>query len=139
MSHVCYLSKLTPDKFDATVERLVAIIKENCPTANVLAGRGLSSSMIIPALAAKMKLQWAIVRKGKTHSDYKVEVSERQCDKDRKTYVVLVDDLIDTGNTYRRVKKAVRSKYRDVKIEAVFLGAVCYDTILRSYYKDENI
>lgn len=139
MSHVCYLSKLTPDKFDATIERLVQIIKENCPTANVLAGRGLSSSMIIPTLAAKMKLQWAIVRKGKTHSNYKVEVSERQCDKDGKTYVVLVDDLIDTGNTYRRVKKAVRSKYAEINVEAVFLGAACYETIRRSYCKDKDI
>jgi len=139
MSHVSYLSNLTPDKFNATVERMVKLIKEHYPTANVLAGRGLSSSMIIPALAAKLKLQWAIVRKGKTHSDYKVEVSERQCDKDGKAYVVLVDDLIDTGNTYRRVKKTVRSKYNEINVEAVFLGAACYDTIRNSHYKDKDI
>jgi len=139
MSHVSYLSNLTPDKFNATVERMVKLIKEHYPTANVLAGRGLSSSMIIPALAAKLKLQWAIVRKGKTHSDYKVEVSERQCDKDGKAYVVLVDDLIDTGNTYRRVKKAVRSKYNDINVEAVFLGAACYESICHPIVKDKDI
>jgi phosphoribosylpyrophosphate synthetase len=139
MSHVCYLSNLTPERFDKTVKRMVKLIRENYPTANVLAGRGLSSSMIIPTLAAKMKLEWAIVRKGKTHSDYKVEVSHRQCDGDGKTYVVLVDDLIDSGNTYRRVKQAVRSKYNEVKVEAVFLGAACYESHRHPILKDKEI
>ena len=46
MSHVSYLSNLTPDKFNATVERMVKLIKEHYPTANVLAGGAILISSV---------------------------------------------------------------------------------------------
>ena len=120
MSHVSYLSNLTPERFGKTVKRMVKTIAEKFPTATVLAGRGLSGSMIIPTLAAKLKLQWAIARKEKTHSDFKVEASEVEGDVEGKAYIVFVDDLIDTGNTYRQVKKQIKMKYAKDDVKVVF-------------------
>ena len=136
--HVSYLSDLVPEKFNQTVCKLSKLIKQHFPTVDVIAGRGLSGSMIIPTLAAKMKLQWAIVRKGKTHSDFKVEVSKVDFKvkvsevapykrSNKTTNVVFVDDLIDSGNTYKVVKKQVESKYAQSHIDVVFLGAALYN------------
>ena len=130
--HINYLDKLVPETFNTTVTKLSKLIKRHYPAVNVIAGRGLSGSMIIPALAAKMKLQWAIVRKESSHSDYKVEVSNIKVGKrNKKVYIVVVDDLIESGKTYKTVKKQVTSKYAMVGIGTVFLGAALYNCCVR--------
>ena len=133
-SHICYLANLTPKMFNITIKRLADLIKVHYPTVNVLAGTGLSGSMVIPALAAKLKLEWAIARKDKSHSYMNTEVSLLKAgNKGVKvndsfiTNVVFVDDLIDTGKTYKTVKKNLKERYSHICVDVVFLGAVLYD------------
>lgn len=145
-SHVSYLGNLTPKMFNNTIKRMVNLIKVNYPNVNVLAGCGLSGSMIIPALAAKLKIEWAIVRKDKddSHSDIKTELSALEAgNKGVKvndsfiTNIVFIDDLIDTGKTYKKVKRAVKAKYAKICVDAVFLGAALYENY--KVIKDDKV
>lgn len=130
MSHVSYLKRLTPARFNDTVESMAALIRDKFPTCNMIFGRGLSSTMLLPALAAKLNVEWAVVRKGeRTHSSYKVEASKWR----EHTRTVFVDDLIDTGASYRsalaEAKKTFKKHYsynRASGISFECLGAACY-------------
>ncbi len=126
--HVGYLSNLTPNKFNKTVREMARLIKSEFPGCNALMGRGISGLMIVPVLAAKLKVEWMLVRKAKSHSDFKAEVSKWRQD----TKVVFVDDLIDTGASCRESLDVIESLFRrhEEKFPCStfqFLGAALYD------------
>ncbi len=124
-SHVGYLGPLTPKEFPKTVKRVAAMIKAKFPHANMIAGRGLSGAMVLPAIAAKLKCDWAIVRKDGSHSSYKVEASHWHAENS----IVFVDDLIDTGTTLHAVESAVRDTLSRGHLKgskANIVGAVVY-------------
>lgn len=118
MSHVHYLSKLTPANFAKTVSRMANLIKRKFPTCNAICGRGFSGSMLIPALAARLKVDWIVVRKEKSHSSYSVEASDYPIN----PQVVFVDDIIDSGASYRETVLKIADR-REVKM----IGAALYE------------
>lgn len=126
MSHVTYLNRLTPAKFNDTVERMAALIQDKFPACNTIFGRGLSSTMLLPALAAKLNVEWAIVRKDKnTHSSHKVEASKWRDD----VCAVFVDDLIDSGESFRASLRTVIKATVNFGVDSFkCLGAACYDS-----------
>lgn len=124
MSHVHYLSKLRPHKYFDTLRQVRDLITREFPSATVIAGTGVSGTMIVPALAAMMRKQWAIVRKGATHSNYAIEISAALAD----DKIIIVDDLVDTGASIRRVASKMRQRYKAIGLSGVkVIGAVLYD------------
>ena len=121
--HASYLSRLTPKRFPATLRQASKYIRQNFPSCNLLVGRGLSGAMVVPALAARMGLEWAMVRKAdRSHSKLKVEISGMPADGAR---IVIVDDLICSGNTVKEIIKQMKSYTRPWSCE--FLGGALYE------------
>jgi orotate phosphoribosyltransferase len=120
--HASYLSALTPKQFKKTVQSMAALIRLHFPKVNILIGRGLSGSMLIPALAVELECDWAIQRKGENnHSCFTIEISELP----ETARAVFVDDLIDSGETFAKVCEAfVRKALPKVSCEIV--GAALY-------------
>lgn len=88
---------------------------------DTLVGTGLSGALVVPLLAREFRCNWAIVRKkgDRSHSSAPLEgfIGRRW---------VLVDDLVDSGDTARRVADEVHNyaMLRDFPTE--FLGAYLY-------------
>lgn len=130
-----YLWELSPDKYNKTLVKLEELIKKNAPKCNLVFGTGASGGLIVAALAAKMGISWGYVRKEgleNTHASYEVEVAGVQRFSDKKTQVnaVFIDDLIDSGASYKRAKKKLKenlAKWGQRKIVIKFLGAALYD------------
>lgn len=107
MSHASYLDKLVPAKFTKTVTAMTKLIKAEFPECNMIIGRGVSGAMLIPALAARLKVEWAIARKNDdSHSSYHCEASEWP----KYPQVVFVDDLIDSGSTFKETKQSMERR-----------------------------
>ena len=131
--HANYLSRLTPKNFAATLRQAEKYIKKEFPNCNMLSGMGLSGAMIVPALAAKMGLSWAIVRKNdRSHSSLKVEISNMP---DGGARIVIVDDLIFSGGTVKAVIRQMKSYCRPWSCE--FVGGVLYED--RSCHNIEGV
>jgi orotate phosphoribosyltransferase len=116
-----YLHNLQPGKFKQTLKRCVAEIRKHYPSCNLIFGRGLSGAMIIPALAAELKISFAIIRKrGQTHGK---PVEFFQFGSPKKYKAVFVDDCIDTGKTVNTCKKRLKECVPD---QITFVGGVLY-------------
>lgn len=78
---------------------------------DTIVGTGLSGGLIVPRLAEALKVKWAIVRRegDSSHSPSKIEgyLGRRW---------LFVDDLIDSGVTYGRVKKVVREEAASTRV-----------------------
>lgn len=120
-----HLYNLSPKKFEKTLDKLAKTIQKKHPSCNLIYGRGLSGAMIIPALAAKLKISFAIIRKrGKTHGN-PIEYAEfADINENNPCYAIFIDDLIDTGKTYKICKKRLKEFLEGVDIN--FLGEVLY-------------
>jgi adenine/guanine phosphoribosyltransferase-like PRPP-binding protein len=88
---------------------------------DTLVGTGLSGSLIIPRLAERLDKRWLIVRKAGdgSHSRKPAEGSlgERW---------LFVDDCIDSGATWERVRHVVRDIVREYDHETEHVGAYLY-------------
>lgn len=84
---------------------------------------GVSGMIFAPTLAYLLKKQLVIVRKSKAghHSDRLIEAN---CSEETVGKCVFVDDLIDTGETWRRVVKKTNSYFCN---RSEFVGAYLYD------------
>lgn len=121
--HANYLARLTPCNFDATLSQAAKYIVQEFPACNMLAGKGLSGAMIVPALAAKMGVSWAIVRKSdRSHSKLKVEISGMP---PLGAKIVIVDDLICTGKTVKAIMRQMKSYCKPWGCE--FVGGALYE------------
>ena len=125
MSHTSYLSPLTPRNFKNTVARLVECIKAHFPTATLVMGRGLSGTMVVPAVAAELGIDWAITRKdkGDNHASYKTEASAWP----GQTRAVFVDDLIDTGESFRVTCGGAQEAFTNAMGEPS--GSYCFEIL----------
>lgn len=125
-THACYLAELTPAKFPATLRRISTLILREYPDCNMVAGTGLSGVMLLPALAAKLKIEWAIVRKMKddSHSALDVEISKMPENGPR---IVIIDDLVSTGSTARKVIGAIAKSMKKTTLPFQILGGALYD------------
>lgn len=71
---------------------------------DTMVGIGLSGSLIVPVLAREFSCDFAIVRKDPTSSHSGSSVEGVIGDK-----WIFVDDLVDSGDTFYKVKNAIKS------------------------------
>jgi len=119
--HAHYLEAvLNPKKF---LPRAIAQIKNEIGTEKFdsIAVTGISG-MFGYLLAQRLKKNIVIVRKGSCHSSYKVEMLKLP-----EKYIV-VDDLIETGNTLKRIKKEINKtwKLKDKYPKPEYVGYYLY-------------
>lgn len=118
-NHATYMS----EAFAPDFRRLVKFARTELDGRNVdtLVGTGLSGALVVPHLARRLGMHWAIVRKNEnsTHSYRKVEgaIGERWA---------FVDDLVDCGSTLKRVHEAMRRHLESHHWVAEYAGALLY-------------
>jgi orotate phosphoribosyltransferase len=69
---------------------------------DTLVGTGMSGSLVVPYLAMRLKINWAVVRKNGESSHGNSEVGGRIGRR-----WLFVDDFISTGRTHSRVRAAI--------------------------------
>ena len=140
-----YLYELSPTRFNNTIANLEALIKQNAKKCNLLLATGTSGGLVVAALAAKMGVAWAYVRKGgvgDSHASYDVEIAGLQSPTvsiifdgnppsraNNKLNIVFIDDLVDTGTSYHKSKKVLKISLKQwgwQEEEIEFLGAALY-------------
>ena len=84
-------------------EAVNEILTDIAPEIDTLVGTGVSGALVVPYIGRVLDVHWALVRKPTdgSHSDLLVEGTIGTC-------WVLVDDLIDTGETLKRVEEAIK-------------------------------
>ena len=118
--HASYLRKTfddpqqLADTLHATLYRKVAY--------DTLVGSGLSGALVVPAIARILEKNWLIVRKPNdgSHSHRRAEGSLGQ-------RWLFVDDLVDSGRTWKRVTTTVRDIARDESFQTQCVGAYTYN------------
>lgn len=90
---------------------------------DTMVGTGLSGALVVPRMAEAMGKEWLIVRKGTDHAH-----TSKPAEGTLGERWIFVDDLIDTGATERRVRRAIgamvrRSYYR---VSTRYVGAYEY-------------
>lgn len=104
MSHIVYCHAAYLDHPFSGRDKIVRQAKKhlNPDRFDTLVGRGMSGALVVPILAHALKKHFVIVRKPNdgSHSGYDVEgaLGARW---------IFVDDLIDSGETFRTTKKAI--------------------------------
>lgn len=93
--------------FDKKVEELANHLKERGVDFDTMVGTGLSGALVIPTLARKMGKFFFIVRKDET--THSTKSGEGRIG--RKW--IFVDDLVYSGATHRRVRKAINAIFED--------------------------
>lgn len=89
---------------DKLIREAVAVLKTWAKDFDAIAMSGYSSAMIAPIIAHKLKKNLVLVRKKseERQSHHKVEGQHGQ-------RVLFLDDLIDSGDTFCRIKDGVES------------------------------
>lgn len=99
---------------------IVAWYRKSGIKANAVAFTGLSGALVAPLVAARLRLPMVAVRKGeKNHSNFTVESSLSY---DAALNYIVVDDLISSGETLRRIVEEVSKRNEG----STCLGVFCY-------------
>lgn len=90
-------------EIDGIIDAVSEILTDIAPNVDTLVGTGVSGALVVPYIGRVLDVHWALVRKPTegSHSPHLVEGTIGEC-------WVLVDDLIDTGATLRRVEEAIK-------------------------------
>lgn len=90
-------------EIDSITEAVSEILTDIAPEIDTLVGTGVSGALVVPYIGRVLDVHWALIRKPTegSHSDLLVEGTIGEC-------WVLVDDLIDTGATLKRVEEAIQ-------------------------------
>lgn len=117
-----------PQAFAIKAEKMIPV--EVLNRVPILVATGVSGILGAGALASRLNLPVGVVRKDndKTHSMYRVELPAVAVN----SPWIFVDDLVDTGQTKTRVRKAISSieGYR-----GEFLGTYLYESNVWQYQK----
>ena len=114
---------IDPTKAKRIVDKCVQLLKKSELQFTTIAFRGLSGSLIAPAIAMRMGKTLLAVRKvSTTHGSYPVEG-----DYNAKNYII-VDDFISSGATCREIMEQVAKHRPQAKCVAV----------LQAYYFDHK-
>lgn len=105
MSFRCQMSPYLWDAFteiDGIMDAVSEILTDIAPDIDTLVGTGVSGALVVPHIGRVLDMHWALVRKPTegSHSPNLVEGTIGEC-------WVLVDDLIDTGETLKRVEESI--------------------------------
>lgn len=88
---------------------------------DTLVGTGMSGALVVPGLARVLNVNWLILRKPgeNSHSYHPGEgtLGSRW---------LFVDDLIDTGKTWRRVREQIADLCKQWNHKATFAGSFLY-------------
>lgn len=132
--HTSYLADvLDISKFNKTVKQVCATIKRVAPDAEGIAFRGSSGSLIAMAVCAKLKKFPMLIRKEDgNHSSYQIEGVH--C----KSFVI-VDDLVCSGSTVRKILGTIDETYKKIRARGYgdtqptweCKGIICYSYIDR--------
>ena len=113
-----------PAYFDEawSMDYIEDIARRGLPTdVDTLVGRGMSGAVVVPRLAERLGLKWAIIRKDDgSHSftHWLGDIGERWA---------FVDDFIDTGDTLDATIEGVRLAARHAATAVpTFVGALLY-------------
>jgi adenine/guanine phosphoribosyltransferase-like PRPP-binding protein len=126
-----YLNKIfSTIQFTKTINKLAIRIQSFRKKHRIeaIAFTGVSGSAVAYPLSYKLKIPLICVRKGTSHYGSPYEGRE-----DVKRYII-VDDLIETGNTIRKIKKTVKIHSPKAKCIGVFL----YNAGRRRAWVDED-
>jgi len=100
---------LNGDDVADAVERMHKVVQAEGLKPDILVCTGLSGMSVTPWLASKMGIGYAVVRKqGETSHSGEVSLTSTWDIKGRDLDYMWVDDLIDSGATYRWVRDQVK-------------------------------
>lgn len=90
-------------EIDGIIDAVSEILTDVAPEIDTLVGTGVSGALVVPYIGRVLDVHWALVRKPTegSHSPHLVEGTIGEC-------WVLVDDLVDTGATLKRVEEAIK-------------------------------
>lgn len=134
--HAEYLKSIFDVKLrNRTVAAIVKILKTNRVKYDTIAVSGVSGITVGSMVAFHLKKRLAIVRKKSdvTHSWITVEHSPSSKTKGKFSRYIIIDDLIDSGDTIKRVLDGVAKERGD---DAECVGIVLYDKGVRFKNKD---
>lgn len=103
------------------IKNLVRSIKQHTDLDfNAVVVTGVSGLIVGPQVASKLKKQLIVIRKSeKTHSENSVEhLIKYKYDCGTILKYIVIDDLIETGKTIRRIKKKLQYEFDDCKLES---------------------
>lgn len=118
--HSAYFAAiLNPTKLKKVVKQLSDNIKEFQKTHRVdaIAIRGMSGALIGGIISNKLGIPLMCVRKGKSHSDFKVETYLTEY-KPQINYII-IDDLICSGRTITAIIQEVKKEFKNINEENV--------------------
>lgn len=118
--HSAYFAAiLNPVKLKKVVKQLSDNIKEfqKTTTIDAIAIRGMSGALIGGIVSHKLGIPLMCVRKGKSHSDFKVETYLHGY-KPEINYII-IDDLICSGGTIINIIKEVKKEFKDINEQNV--------------------
>jgi adenine/guanine phosphoribosyltransferase-like PRPP-binding protein len=136
-----YLEKLRPELFNRTVYHLGQAIKEKAPNCNIVYGRGTSSALVLAAVAAHLGVGWAFIRKEGTnncHASYSIEVALAG-DTCKSLSAVFIDDLVDTGESYKKCKESLAAFCKEREMSLECLGAALYHYLDGEFVLDADL
>lgn len=110
-------SALDPLKRKAKIKKMVALARN--VRFNIIAFRGNSGALLAPTLADACNKNLLMIRTRKGHSRLTIEgaVPKRAC------FYIIVDDLIDTGETIEIILRAVKRHDERMTCAGIFLYA----------------
>jgi len=120
MSHTYYLQQAFQHthRKDAIEDAVFALSKHRKCFETIVV-TGLSGTLIGPTVAYLMGKDLGVVRQRKSkHCDFKLEAT-----KPIKNYII-IDDMVDTGDTIKKIIKDVDSFYPN----AILYGVYCYQS-----------
>jgi hypothetical protein len=119
IAHACYLQSALQNM--SAIYRSARHHMKKFPGCDTLIGRGLSGALVVPRVADRLKLNWAIVRKkgDGSHSSERIEGTIGEA-------WVFYDDLISSGHTLAETAKVVKEECRKYGHTTTLLGALCY-------------
>lgn len=122
--HTGYLSHAMGDPDDMVAAARYALKNVKFDT---MVGTGLSGALVVPIIARAMGKHWMLIRKPNdgSHSSYRAEGKL-----DRRW--IFVDDLIDSGDTLRRVLDQVSALCKKHAHATTFAGSYLYEPFVGS-------
>lgn len=114
----------SPENFAKTVKRMVELIRSQQYKFQAIAALGNSGVPIAAALSLRMKKHLIVVRANgvKSHDGHQL-CGPYKADAKLQSYIIM-DDLVDSGQTINRIHKYVSKDYSKIVLNGVF----CYST-----------
>ena len=124
MSHAIWLHDLVNPKdlkiVCSTIAKQVKADRKNFGIDAIIV-TGVSGNVIGGAISFLTGIPLIIVRKDeKNHSGYEIEYAD-SLDRLENLRYIIIDDLIDTGSTIKRIQEKIDRKFNDNKLMKIYL------------------